>query len=74
MIYHPPPSPPPSLRGVGCVIVTYTVGGLSLLNAVAGAASERLPLIVITGVRREREERGDGEGVGRAERPPADWH
>ena len=36
-------------KGVGCVVVTYTVGGLSLLNAVAGAASERLPLIVITG-------------------------
>ena len=36
------------------------MGGLSLLNAVAGAASERLPLIVITGVRREgrREEMG----------------
>jgi pyruvate decarboxylase len=36
-------------RGIGCVVVTYTVGGLSVLNAVAGAASERLPLIVVTG-------------------------
>ncbi len=36
-------------RGVACVIATFTVGGLSLLNAVAGAFSERLPLIVITG-------------------------
>jgi pyruvate decarboxylase len=36
-------------RGAACVIATFTVGGLSLLNAVAGAFSERLPLIVITG-------------------------
>ena len=36
-------------RGVACVIATFTVGGLSLLNAIAGAYSERLPVIVITG-------------------------
>lgn len=36
-------------KGIGCLVVTYTVGGLSALNAVAGAASERLPLIVVTG-------------------------
>ena len=36
-------------RGVGAAVVTYTVGGLSLLNAVAGAASERLPFIAIPG-------------------------
>mgnify|MGYP002628742339 CR=1 FL=1 len=32
-----------------CVVATFTVGGLSLLNAVAGAASESLPVICITG-------------------------
>lgn len=37
-------------RGVGCVAVTFTVGGLSVINAVAGAASEDLPVIVISGV------------------------
>jgi pyruvate decarboxylase len=36
-------------RGVACVIATFTVGGLSLLNAVAGAYSERLPVLVVTG-------------------------
>jgi pyruvate decarboxylase len=36
-------------RGVGAVVVTYSVGSLSVLNAVAGSASEELPLIVIAG-------------------------
>ncbi|KAL2515787.1 Pyruvate decarboxylase 4 [Forsythia ovata] len=36
-------------RGVGAVVVTFTVGGLSLLNAVAGAYSENLPVICIVG-------------------------
>lgn len=36
-------------RGIGCVVVTFTVGGLSVINAVAGAMSEHLPLICITG-------------------------
>jgi len=36
-------------RGIGCLVVTFTVGGLSALNAVAGAYSEDLPLIVISG-------------------------
>ncbi|KAJ6170681.1 Thiamine pyrophosphate enzyme C-terminal TPP-binding [Penicillium canescens] len=34
---------------VAVVVVTYTVGGLSLLNAIAGACSERLRVIVISG-------------------------
>ncbi len=34
---------------VGAVCVTYAVGGFSLLNAVAGAYAERVPLIVISG-------------------------
>ena len=37
------------VKGIGCVMVTFTVGGLSVINAIAGAYSESLPLIVITG-------------------------
>ncbi|MGH2413434.1 MAG: thiamine pyrophosphate-binding protein, partial [Microcystaceae cyanobacterium] len=36
-------------RGMSAVVVTFTVGGLSLVNAVAGAYSEDLPVIVISG-------------------------
>nr|CAB3459057.1 unnamed protein product [Digitaria exilis] len=36
-------------RGVGAVVVTFTVGGLSVLNAIAGAYSENLPVICIVG-------------------------
>ncbi|GMN43594.1 hypothetical protein TIFTF001_012798 [Ficus carica] len=36
-------------RGVGACVVTFTVGGLSVLNAVAGAYSENLPVICIVG-------------------------
>jgi len=36
-------------RGVGACAVTFTVGGLSVLNAIAGAYSENLPVICITG-------------------------
>ncbi len=45
------------LNGVGAAVVTYCVGGFSILNAVAGAYAEQVPLIVISGapsrVRRE---------------------
>ncbi len=37
------------VNGVGCVCVTYCVGGLKTLNAVAGAYAEKSPLIVISG-------------------------
>ena len=37
------------LKGAGVAVVTYGVGGLSILNAVAGAYAERVPLIVISG-------------------------
>lgn len=37
------------LNGAGAAVVTYCVGGLSILNAVAGAFAERVPLIVISG-------------------------
>ncbi|XP_038988350.1 pyruvate decarboxylase 1-like [Phoenix dactylifera] len=36
-------------RGVGTCVVTFTVGGLSVLNAIAGAYSENLPIICIVG-------------------------
>ncbi|KAK4275140.1 hypothetical protein QN277_018274 [Acacia crassicarpa] len=35
--------------GVGACVVTFTVGGLSVLNAIAGAYSENLPVICIVG-------------------------
>ena len=35
--------------GVGVAIVTYNVGGLSILNAVAGAYAEQVPMVVISG-------------------------
>ncbi|MCA9103743.1 MAG: pyruvate decarboxylase [Planctomycetales bacterium] len=35
--------------GAAAVVVTFSVGGLSVLNAVAGAYAEDLPLIVISG-------------------------
>jgi TPP-dependent 2-oxoacid decarboxylase len=37
------------LNGIGGAVVTYCVGGLSILNAVAGAYAERVPLVVISG-------------------------
>ena len=37
------------LNGVGALVVTYGVGGLSAVNAVAGAYAERVPLIVVSG-------------------------
>ena len=36
-------------RGVSAVVITFTVGGLSLVNAIAGAYAEDLPVIVISG-------------------------
>jgi len=35
--------------GVGAVFVTFTVGGLSVVNAVAGAYSDNLPILVVSG-------------------------
>ena len=36
-------------QGAGAVVVTFTVGGLSVINAIAGAYSDDLPIIVISG-------------------------
>jgi pyruvate decarboxylase len=38
------------LNGAACVMTTFTVGGLSAINGIAGAYSERLPVIIVTGV------------------------
>ncbi|MEX0866395.1 MAG: thiamine pyrophosphate-binding protein [Pirellulales bacterium] len=35
--------------GLAAVVVTYSVGGLSLLNAIAGAYAEDLPIVAISG-------------------------
>lgn len=37
------------LKGAGLAVVTYAVGGFSILNAVAGAYAEHVPLVVISG-------------------------
>lgn len=37
------------IKGVSALVVTFSVGGLSAVNAVAGAYAENLPLIVISG-------------------------
>ncbi len=36
-------------RGMGAICVTYCVGGLSTVNAVAGAYAEKSPIVVISG-------------------------
>jgi indolepyruvate decarboxylase len=46
------------VKGIGALMVTYGVGGLSALNAVAGAYAERVPLIVISGAPHTRLSRG----------------
>ena len=47
------------INGVGCVCVTYCVGGLSLCNSVAGAYAEKSPVIVISGAPGMSERRSD---------------
>ena len=37
------------LNGLGCVCVTYCVGGLSTANSIAGAYAEKSPVIVLSG-------------------------
>jgi len=37
------------VRGLGCVCVTYCVGGLSTANSIAGAYAEKSPVIVLSG-------------------------
>jgi indolepyruvate decarboxylase len=37
------------LKGIGCICVTWGVGGFSAMNAVAGAYAEQVPLVVLVG-------------------------
>jgi len=37
------------IHGLGCVCVTYCVGGLSACNSIAGAYAEKSPVVVISG-------------------------
>ena len=37
------------IKGLSCICLTYGVGGLSAVNAVAGAYAERSPVIVLSG-------------------------
>ncbi len=37
------------INGIGLVTVTYCVGGLNVLNAVAGAFAEKSPIVVVSG-------------------------
>jgi pyruvate decarboxylase len=37
------------IRGASAMVVTYSVGGLSAVNAIAGAYAENLPVIIISG-------------------------
>src|SRR3954464_3919174 len=37
------------INGIGLVCVTYCVGGLNVLNAIAGAYAEKSPVIVVSG-------------------------
>ncbi|MEA2735386.1 MAG: hypothetical protein QOE14_1837, partial [Humisphaera sp.] len=37
------------LNGIGLVCVTYCVGGLNVLTAIAGAYAEKSPVVVISG-------------------------
>lgn len=62
-------------KGVSAMVVTYTVGGLSAVNAVAGAYSDDLPLIFISGAPNSNDHASDrilhhtiGKGRGGRER------
>lgn len=37
------------INGIGACCVTYCVGGLSIVNAIAGAYAEKSPVVVLTG-------------------------
>jgi TPP-dependent 2-oxoacid decarboxylase len=36
-------------KGIGAVLVTYAVGGLNAVNAIAGAFAEKVPVVIISG-------------------------
>jgi indolepyruvate decarboxylase len=52
------------VKGLGCVCVTYCVGGLSCANSIAGAYAEKSPVVVLSG----------SPGIGERERNPLLHH
>src|SRR6058998_1169589 len=52
------------LNGIGLVCVTYCVGGLNVVNAIAGAYAEKSPVVVVSG----------GPGVADREKDPLLHH
>jgi indolepyruvate decarboxylase len=47
------------LRGLGLACVTYCVGGLNMLNSIAGAYAEKSPVVVVSGGPSASERQGD---------------
>lgn len=47
------------IKGIGVVCITYSVGGLKIVNAVAQAFSEKSPLVVISGAPGINERQGN---------------
>jgi indolepyruvate decarboxylase len=47
------------VRGMGAVCVTFSVGGLSMCNSIAGAYAEKSPVVVISGAPGVDERRND---------------
>ena len=47
------------LRGFGVCAITYSVGGLKVVNATAGAWAEQVPLLVLSGAPGMNERKGD---------------
>lgn len=47
------------LNGIGLVCVTYCVGGLNVLNAIAGAYAEKSPVVVISGAPGREDRKND---------------
>ena len=47
------------VNGLGAAMVTYCVGGLNMLNSIAGAYAEKSPVVVITGGPSAQDRQGD---------------
>jgi TPP-dependent 2-oxoacid decarboxylase len=45
------------INGIGCICVTWGVGGFSAMNAIAGAYAEQVPLVVLVGSPRTTQRR-----------------
>jgi indolepyruvate decarboxylase len=47
------------INGIGLVCVTYCVGGLNVLNAIAGAYAEKSPVVVVSGAPGQKDREKD---------------